>query len=262
MDEASIPPVLLWLYGISLTILPGDPVALIGENGAGKTTLVKHINGLLKPTAGRVMLDDLNTVVARSSVLAHQVGFVFQNPDDQIFMPTVQGEVGYGLRHIGIGGEEANDRVRRALEVTGLAGQEMVNPYDLSPAKRKMLAIASVLVMDQNIVIFDEPTMGQDLTGLERIGVILDRLKQLGKTVITISHNMDFCAEHFFRFIVMHQGKILWDGSGHEVFTRRDILKLGNIVPPQLVQLALKIGLPATVRSDEEFLLLLESSRR
>lgn len=242
------------LRGISLTVRAGEQVAIVGQNGAGKTTLVKHLNGLLRPTSGTVWIGDWDTRQYSVNKLARRVGYVFQNPDEQLFCKTVQEEVAFGPRNLGYAPEKVDALVEKALTLTHLSEKKEVNPYDLSPTWRKMVALASVIAMDTPIVVFDEPTTGQDAPGVERIGQVIATLRAEGKTVITISHDMDFCAEHFERVIALSQGKILLDGPTAEVMGQEDVLAQTYVEPPQLTRLGLRLGLPITVRNQEEFL--------
>jgi energy-coupling factor transport system ATP-binding protein len=150
------------LRGISLTIESGEQVAIVGQNGAGKTTLVKHLNGLLQPTRGQVLIGDWNTREHSVAKLARRVGYVFQNPDEQLFSKNVGTEVAFGPRNLGYDGDQVQALVRDALAMTELSDKTETNPYDLSATWRKMVALASIISMDTDIVIFDEPTTGQD----------------------------------------------------------------------------------------------------
>ncbi len=201
------------LQDISLSTIPGECVAIIGQNGAGKTSLVKHLNGLLRPTSGSVSVGGWDTRKFTIAQQAARVGYVFQNPDDQLFQTTVSAEVGFGPGNLGWSTEKVGQAVQGALEMVGLQQSNTLHPYDLSMADRKRLALACVLAMDTPIVILDEPTTGQDFLGIKRMGDIVDTLHNQGKTVIAVTHDIDFCAEHFDRTLVMAGGRILIDGS-------------------------------------------------
>ena len=148
------------LDGVDLRIGAGERVALVGQNGSGKTTLVRHLNGLLRPTSGRVLVDGADAASLTVAQLAARVGLVFQDPDRQIFSGSVRGEVEFGARNVGLGTEARREAVGRALRATGLEGQEATNPYDLGGARRKLLALASVLAMETPVLVLDEPTTG------------------------------------------------------------------------------------------------------
>ena len=242
------------LQGISLSILKGEKVAVIGQNGAGKTTLVKHFNGLLLPTQGSVLVGDLDTTKTTVAKLAARVGYVFQNPDDQLFCKTVEDEVSYGPRNLGYPAEQVAALVKDALSLTELADKKETNPYDLSATWRKMVALASVISMDTPVIIFDEPTTGQDAANVARIANVIRELHARGKTVITITHDIDFCAENFERIIALSQGKVLLDGHAREVLGQEEILATTFVDPPQLTRLGKRLGLPVVVRNPDEFL--------
>jgi energy-coupling factor transport system ATP-binding protein len=240
--------------GISLSIEPGEQVAIVGQNGAGKTTLVRHFNGLLQPTSGSVLIGDWDTKKQTVAKLASRVGYVFQNPDEQLFSRDVLIEVTFGPKNLGYAKDKIDHLVRRALSLTELNDQTQTNPYDLSPTWRKMVALASIIAMDTPIVIFDEPTTGQDALNVARIANVISELKNEGKTVITITHDIDFCAENFDRVIALSKGQILLDGHAREVLGQEEILAQTYVDPPQLTRLGKRLGFKETVRNQEEFL--------
>lgn len=242
------------LQGISLVIASGEQVAIVGQNGAGKTTLVRHFNGLLQPTHGSVRIGDWDTKKYSVAKLAARVGYVFQNPDEQLFSKDVGTEIRFGPRNLGYSKEKIDGLVKRALALTELSDKTETNPYDLSPTWRKMVALASVIAMDTPIVIFDEPTTGQDALNVARIANVISELRNEGKTVITITHDIDFCAENFERVIALANGKILLDGAAREILGQEEILAQTYVDPPQLTRLGKKLGLKETVRNHEEFL--------
>jgi energy-coupling factor transport system ATP-binding protein len=242
------------LRGISLGIEPGEQVAIVGQNGAGKTTLVRHFNGLLQPTSGEVRIGDWDTRKYSVAKLAARVGYVFQNPDEQLFSRDVGTEVAFGPKNLGYPDDQVEALVKEALEMTELSDKTGTNPYDLSPTWRKMVAIASVIAMDTPIVIFDEPTTGQDAASIARIANVIEVLRERGKTVVTITHDIDFCAENFERIIAMSQGGILLDGKANEVFGQEEILATTYVDPPQLTRLGKRLGFKQVVRNEEEFL--------
>lgn len=242
------------LRGISLTIDAGEQVAIVGQNGAGKTTLVKHLNGLLQPTSGQILIGDWNTQEHSVAKLARRVGYVFQNPDEQLFSKNVGIEVAFGPRNLGYGDDQIQALVRDALAMTELSDKTETNPYDLSATWRKMVALASVIAMDTPIVIFDEPTTGQDAVNVARIANVIKALRERGKTVITITHDIDFCAENFERVIALSQGRVLLDGQANHVLGQEEILASTYVDPPQLTRLGKRLGFKETVRNQEEFL--------
>jgi energy-coupling factor transport system ATP-binding protein len=236
------------LEGVDLSILPGETLGIIGQNGSGKSTLVRHLNGLLRPTEGRIVLD--GSAVGRRHVaeLAALVGIAFQDPDRQIFAGRVRTEVAFGPRNLGLRGAELDQRVMEALEVVGLAGTDDENPYDLGFSRRKLLAIASVLAMRTPIVVLDEPTTGQDLRGVARVRTIVAALAAEGRTVITISHDMRFVAETFRRVVVMRAGRIVLDGTPAEVFGEAswEMLASTYLEPPLAARVGAHLGLGST----------------
>ncbi|NIS80435.1 MAG: ATP-binding cassette domain-containing protein [Anaerolineales bacterium] len=241
------------LKEVSLKIMGGEAVAIIGENGAGKTTLAKHLNGLLEPTEGRVLIGDWDTQEHTVGQLSKRVGFVFQNPDDQLFARSVRAEVAFGPSNLGLNAEEVEVRTDQALAQVGLKELAEHHPYDLHAATRKLVAIAATLAMGTPIVIFDEPTTGQDSRAVGHIGRLVEELKSEGRTVITISHDLDFCAEHSERFIVLSQGQVLADGPAERVLSHEEVLHEAGVEAPQMVRLAKALDLPSSPRTVENF---------
>ncbi|PWH15027.1 MAG: ABC transporter ATP-binding protein [Anaerolineae bacterium] len=244
----------LALRGVSLHIASGELVAIIGQNGAGKTTLVKHLNGLLLPSQGRVLIGDWDTRQYSVAKLAQRVGYVFQNPDEQLFTKTVADEIAFGPRNLGYPKERIETLVEDALHLTHLETMRSMNPYDLSPTWRKMVAVASILAMDTPILVFDEPTTGQDAASVARLASIIAELRRRGKTVLTITHDIDFCAENFERVIVMGGGQVLLDGTAKDVLGQEEILAQTYVDPPQITRLGLRLGLTEVVCTPQEFL--------
>ncbi len=242
------------LCGVSLKIESGEQIAIVGQNGAGKTTLVKHLNGLLQPIRGQVWIGDWDTAKHSVAKLARRVGYVFQNPDEQLFSRNVGAEVAFGPKNLGFDEAKVQALVNDALALTELSDKTETNPYDLSVTWRKMVALASIISMDTDIVIFDEPTTGQDAVNVARVANVIAELRRRGKTVITITHDIDFCAENFERVIAMAQGNILLDGNANDVLGQEDILATTYVDPPQLTRLGKRLGLKNTVRDQEEFL--------
>jgi len=250
------------LHNVSVTIPSGQATAIVGQNGAGKTTLLRHFNGLLRPSAGSVRIGDWETKDHTVAQLAQRVGYVFQNPDEQLFCSTVQEEVAFGPTNLKYAPERKESLVKAALALTELTGKEATNPYDLSPAWRKLVALASILAMDTPIVLLDEPTTGQDAVNAARIAHIVQVLKSQGKTVVAISHDIDFCAENFERIIAMSQGAILLDGEPHDVLGQEAALATTYVDPPQLTRLGKRLGLPTIVTTEDEFLTAYKAQRK
>jgi energy-coupling factor transport system ATP-binding protein len=208
----------LALDGVNLRIEPGERVALIGQNGSGKSTLIRHLNGLLRPTAGRVLHDEANAASRTVAQLARRVGLVFQDPDRQIFAGSVRSEIEFGPRNLGLHGRELRAAVEAALAAVGLGDEAATNPYDLGGSRRKLLSIASVLAMGTPVLVLDEPTTGQDMRGVGVVKAVIADAHRDGRTVIAVSHDMEFVAESFERAVVLREGRIILDGTPASVF--------------------------------------------
>jgi energy-coupling factor transport system ATP-binding protein len=241
------------LKGINLEIFAGDCLAIVGENGAGKTTLAKQLNGLLKPTQGEVWIGEENIAKLTPAKIARFVGYAFQNPDQQLFASKVLDEVRFGPSNLGFTPREIDDFIYKALEAVGLEDQLEKHPYDLHLADRKLLSLAAVLAMQTPVVIFDEPTTGQDAHHIQKIGSIIKGIQDQGRTAITISHDLDFCASYFERVIVLRGGEIIADGQASEVLLKTEILASAAVKPPQLVRLAQELDLDYFAATPSEF---------
>lgn len=228
------------------------PTAVIGQNGAGKTTLVKLLKGLLKPKAGTVLLEGEDISGRTVAQLAKKIGYVFQNPDDQIFKNQVLEEVMVGPLNIGMTRKEGEARAREALEMVGLLHAAKENPYDLDLSERKMVAIASVVAMDPKVLILDEPTIAQDVRGREVLGQLIRTMEEKGKFVLAILHDMDFAARYFRRFIVMTGGKVIADGPGDQVFYEKDTLIKARLEPPHITRLCELLGYEGAFLTTED----------
>jgi energy-coupling factor transport system ATP-binding protein len=238
------------LKGVSLEVQDGEFLAIMGQNGAGKTTLVKHINGLFKPSNGTVVVDDIETTKVSVAKLARKVGFVFQNPDHQLFSETVEEEISFALRNFGYDEPTMNERVTWALNLLDLTEYRKVSPFMLSGGERKRVALASVLAWDPKIVILDEPTIGQDNQQKERLRQFIVQLNRQGKTVIIVTHDIEFVAECKPRVVLMAQGKILAQGEAEKILTNYELVNQASVVLPQIAQLFTNLkgkGVPAEV---------------
>lgn len=224
------------LHGLNLA-LDHRPTAIIGQNGAGKTTLVRVLKGLLKPDSGEIRYQGENLETKTVAELASRVGYVFQNPDDQIFKYKVLEEVMFGPLNIGMSPQEAEASAHEALRMVGLDEKAGENPYDLELSERKMVAIASVLAMNTDVIILDEPTIAQSWNGREKIREIIQAKAAEGKLVIAILHDMDFVANSFARVIAMAHGEILADGAPAEVFRNHPVLEKAALAAPPLYEL-------------------------
>lgn len=224
------------LHGLNLA-LDHRPTAIIGQNGAGKTTLVRVLKGLLKPDSGEIRYQGENLETKTVAELASRVGYVFQNPDDQIFKYKVLEEVMFGPLNIGMSPQEAEASAHEALRMVGLDEKAGENPYDLELSDRKMVAIASVLAMNTDVIILDEPTIAQSWNGREKIREIMQAKAAEGKLVIAILHDMGFVANSFARVIAMAHGEILADGAPAEVFRNHPVLEKAALAAPPLYEL-------------------------
>jgi energy-coupling factor transport system ATP-binding protein len=257
------------LKGVSLTIKNGEFVAIMGENGAGKTTLVKHFNGLLKPTKGTVHIDGANTTKVSVATLARNVGFVFQNPDRQLFSETVEEEIAFALKNFGFKEKIIKRRVMWALNLLGLTQYRKTSPFMLSGGERKRVALASILAWNPKILMLDEPTIGQDYRQKENLLQFILQMKAQRKTIIIVTHDVEFVAECSPRVLLTREGRIVADGEAQEVLTNPEILTQASIVPPQITQIFLQLSdlqLPKEVidvyKAREKLLNLLEAKTK
>jgi energy-coupling factor transport system ATP-binding protein len=239
------------LKDVNLLIGEGELVAILGENGAGKTTLVKHINGLLKPSKGTVLINGADTRESTVASLAKSVGLVFQNPDHQLFAETVEKELSFAPVNFGFSQEEVSRSVDWALREFSLGDYRERPPFMLSGGERKRLALASVLCYGPSIIILDEPTTGQDSKQKARMAGLLKQLKGEGKTVLIVTHDMEFVADYIPRTILLSGGCLVAEGQTEEILTNRELLAKASLIPPQLVDLCWSIGITPSVQLDE-----------
>jgi len=240
------------LMGINLEIGEQEFIAFIGQNGSGKTTLSKCINGLFKPTAGKVIVEGLDT--SRRGIikqLVTKVGYVFQNPDHQLFNRSVKSEIAYGPRNINLPDDEVEQRVREAARVAGVSEDLFeTHPYFLPKGLRQRVAIASILALKPRTIIVDEPTTGQDMQqSLEVMNFLRMLWKEEGHTIIIITHEMRIVADYAERTVVLGQGQILLDAPTRQVFAQPEILQQTYVEPPQITRLAQRVSLEEPFRS-------------
>lgn len=240
--------------GITFSVEKGENVAIVGQNGAGKTTAVKLLNGLLKPTKGDVIIDSWNTKDYTTAKMSRKVGYVFQNPDDQIFHNSVEDEILFGPKKIGYPAEEIERLVNKAVELTELKEELQENPYNLPYSIRKFVTIAAVISMGTDVIILDEPTAGQDLRGMKILNNLIKKLNDEGKTIITITHDMEFVVNNFERMIVMAHRNIIDDGNKKEIFWKEDILKESKLKQPYISNLANRLNIGGNVLTIGEFI--------
>lgn len=249
------------LKGIDIVIEGTEPVAVIGQNGAGKTTLVKHFNGILRPTSGEVLINGENIEKRSTAQWSKTVGYVFQNPDDQLFLESVRKEFAFGPMQIGMPQKEIDERMKWAADLVGLSDKLDEHPFDLTSTEKKFCTIGAVIMMNPDALIFDEPTCGQDVQGNLRLHHLIEALKENGKLCITISHDMKFVVDNFKRIIVMCRGEVILDGMAEEVFAQVETLKKSFVTPPPITKVAQGAGFKKTVFTTEAFMKALEEER-
>jgi len=247
---------------VSLSFAPGETVAIVGQNGSGKTTFVKHLNGLLRPDEGHVLVDGRDIAGEPVNRLAATVGFVFQSPDDQLFERSVDREVGFGPRTLGIETGLAKRLVDGAIGAAGLDDVRSTNPYDLDLSRRKLVALAGVLAIDPAVLVLDEPTTGQDGPGVRRVGAVVDAFAAAGRSVIAITHDMEFAARHFGRIVVMRQGAVALDGPPAMAFAaaNAELLASTGLAPPPAARIAARLGLTGVPADAASLLALLAAA--
>jgi energy-coupling factor transporter ATP-binding protein EcfA2 len=244
------------LRGVSLDIEDGDFVAVIGQNGSGKTTLVKHLNGLHKPTRGQVVVEGRDTKKLPVGELARSVGYVFQNPDYQIFCAAVREEIAFGPRNLGLKGDELEERVEEALAYFGLTEHADSPPAVLGFGARRKISVAAVYAMRPRIFVLDEPTTGLDwksATGLMRA---IQALNEKGHTIVLVTHDMKIVCEFARRSLVLREGRVLAYDDTRTVFEHSEMLLETQIAPPQITALAKRmghLGMPDDVLTVDEF---------
>lgn len=230
------------ISGITCAIQQGEFIAVIGQNGAGKSTLVKHFNGLLQPSSGMIKVNGIDIRTLSTKNLASQVGYVFQNPDHQIFCASVEEEIRFGLKNLGMSKKEQETCIEAALEFVGLQDQRKRHPFTLGKGERQKIAVASILAIAPPVICIDEPTTGLDWTGTLRMMELIRKLHQNGHTVIMITHNMDLVAEYAQRVLLVNRGKLLCDASPAQVFADAEILQKSGITPPQISKLVKRLA--------------------
>jgi energy-coupling factor transport system ATP-binding protein len=252
----------LALNGISLDIRKGDFIAIIGQNGSGKTTLAKHFNGLLKPTSGSVTVFGLDVATTPSYSLVARVGYVFQNPNHQLFSTKVSTELAFGCRNVGFNPETTKKRIQEAAHLLELEKYLDERPYSLSQGEKQRVAIAAILAMNPEVLVIDEPTTGQDPRRSREIMDLMKVLHSAGKTIVIITHDMDLVCEYAKRVIVMNDGRILTEGSPREVFTKAEILREAFLAQPVIMDLFSLLrrdySLPASILTVDEAVTVLK----
>jgi energy-coupling factor transport system ATP-binding protein len=227
---------------ISIEIKQGEFVALIGHTGSGKSTLIQHINGLLKPTSGTIIIDELDITVKKAKLtdIRKKVGLVFQYPEYQLFEETIEKDIAFGPHNLGLDNDEINKRVQRAMKIVGLDYEEYKDksPFEISGGQKRRVAIAGVVAMEPKILILDEPTAGLDPKGRDDIlNKIVELYKQNDMTIILVSHSMEDVAKVANRIIVMDEGTCILDGTPQKIFKEIEILESVGLAVPQVTYL-------------------------
>lgn len=227
------------LKGVSLKINRGDMVALLGKNGAGKSTLFLNLNGIYQPDEGKVIIDGEELKYDKKSLLKfrQKVGIVFQNPDDQIFAPTVEEDVAFGPLNLGLSMEEVQDRVEEALARVGMTGFEKTAPHHLSGGQKKRVAIAGILAMKPELMVLDEPTAGLDPQGVVDLSILLKELNAEGITILISTHEVDLVPDYANKVFVLVDGLLIGDGTPKEIFSQPEILEQANLKVPIVTEL-------------------------
>lgn len=233
------------LAAVNAVIYDGEFLALIGQNGSGKTTLVKCLLGILRPKKGRILLEGGDTANMRAGELARRIGLVLQNPDTQLFQMSVEEEIAFGLHNIELQQNQIESRIEEALKATGMVTRRSFYPFRLSFGDRRKVAVAAIIAMKPQILIFDEPTTGQDFRGRYELAEIAKQLNENGSTVIMITHDMDLVARYAQRTIVMGMGRIIAEGPTREIFKQTKLLEQTFLRPPQITQLSNEMAVDA-----------------
>ncbi|MHC6178407.1 energy-coupling factor transporter ATPase [Clostridium sp. JNZ X4-2] len=234
------------LDNVSIEIKEGEFVALIGHTGSGKSTLIQHINGLLKPSSGKIIIDDVDITEKKINLnfIRKKVGLVFQYPEYQLFEETVEKDIAFGPKNLGLSNGDINKRVERAMNMVGLEYEEYKDksPFELSGGQKRRVAIAGVVAMEPRVLILDEPTAGLDPKGRDDIlGEIKDLHNEYNMTIILVSHSMEDVAKLADRIIVMNRGKCILDGSPTKVFNEVDTLESVGLAVPQVTYMVKKL---------------------
>jgi len=229
------------LEEISVDVPAGQSLGIVGQNGSGKTTLTKLMNGLLRPTSGSVVVDGMDTAKYPVQAMAAHVGYVFQNPNHQLFAPTVADELAFGPRNLGVSEEGIAERVAEATEFFSLQEVLALHPYRISFPLRKLVGIASIFTMRPKVFILDEPTTGQDHRTTSTINRLIHELVDRGSTVICVAHDMPLLADVSERLIVMWNGQLIADGTPREVFSDKAVMGRTHLAPPQITQFSMQL---------------------
>ncbi len=231
------------LKNVNLQIKKGEKIAIMGPNGAGKSTLFSHFNGLTEPTSGHVEVDGEKIIFDREELLKvrQKVGIVFQNPNDQLFAPTVKEDVAFGPMNLGLDYDEVKNRITEALEMVGMSGFEDKTPHHLSGGQQKRVAIAGIIAMRPEIMILDEPTAGLDPEGVDKVLNILNKLNDEGMSIVVSSHDIEMINHFADRIFVLYDGEIIAQGDKHHIFSDKKLIKKAHLRTPVTTEILYKL---------------------
>ena len=231
------------LKNVNLKIRKGEKIAIMGPNGAGKSTLFSHFNGLTEPTSGHVEVDGKKIIFERDELLKvrQKVGIVFQDPNDQLFAPTVKEDVAFGPMNLGLEYEEIERRIEESLEMVGMSGFEEKTPHHLSGGQQKRVAIAGIIAMRPEIMILDEPTAGLDPEGVDKVLEILNNLNEEGISIVISSHDIEMVNGFADKIFVLYNGEIIAQGDKHQIFSDKELLKKAHLKAPVTTEILYKL---------------------
>ena len=231
------------LKNVNIKIKKGEKIAIMGPNGAGKSTLFSHFNGLSEPTSGHVEIEGEKIVFEREALLKvrQKVGIVFQDPNDQLFAPTVKEDVAFGPMNLGLEYEEVERRIKESLEMVGMAGFEEKTPHHLSGGQQKRVAIAGIIAMRPDIMILDEPTAGLDPEGVDKVLNILNNLSKEGMSIVISSHDIEMVNHFADKIFVLYDGEIIAEGDRHQIFSDKELLKKAHLKAPVTTEILYKL---------------------
>ncbi len=231
------------LDDVSLTISNGEFVTILGKTGSGKSTLIQLMNGILKPTKGTILIDSVSTIKNDDSIfeIRRKIGLVFQYPEHQFFEENVYKEIAFGPKNFGFEGAKLNNTILKSLNMVGLSADVLVkSPFTLSGGEKRKVAIASVIACEPQYIILDEPTSGLDPVSVKNFTRMLESLKKTGKTIIVVTHSVEFALRHADRALIMSNGKIIFDGNIQGFVKSNDFERYG-LLPPPLYQVGHKV---------------------
>ncbi|OEC95387.1 MULTISPECIES: ATP-binding cassette domain-containing protein [Methanobrevibacter] len=231
------------LKNVNIQIKKGEKIAIMGPNGAGKSTLFSHFNGLTEPTSGHVEIDGEKIIFNREELLKvrQKVGIVFQDPNDQLFAPTVKEDVAFGPMNLGLDYDEVKNRIAESLKMVGMSGFEDKTPHHLSGGQQKRIAIAGIVAMKPEIMILDEPTAGLDPEGVDKVLNILNNLNNEGMSIVISSHDIEMVNHFADKIFILYNGEIIAKGNKHQIFSNKELLKKAHLKAPTTTEILYKL---------------------